>query len=1072
MRKPNLIILSSVSLIALGTAPAFAQSTSAAPAEAAPQEAAQLPPSEPAQDEAKSENDIVVTGSRIRRDNFATPQNVDIFTRNDQILAGARSTTEILQSATVTSGTSQVSGSFLGFLSEGGQGANVVGLRGLGSSRTLLLLNGRRLAPAGVGPQLVSADLNVLPTAIVQRIEVLREGASSIYGSDAIAGVINIITDTKMNGLTVDAFSDVPEIGAGNTYRISVTGGKTFERGHITAAFEYREDKGLRLGDRDIYSCPRELAFIGGKEIGQASPDDPNKLRCFPFERQAIGTAVGYGLGYTGFTDGNSLLGFSFAGRQGLRNGSINTPPLNVDNYDLRPLSNPIALQDTVFTPIKTYTAYVNGAYELGVLGDTELYGEALFSRRQSRQKNSTQINFQNITNFGEAQLYGGNLTNLGAGPATVPCADVFGSACSPFYPTAWADSGINYYSPFVVPNRTFQQSQDVDFFRGNVGLRGSTGIGDWRFDANAMFSRTRSKSTIQNPLTERVGNILVAVDAPANTPAQYITRGLPGQVGAGNNYTCAANVTAGAYNGGTCVPINFFDPAVLTDGQLSSAFYDYLYANSTGRTRYDQDTFSLVFDGSLFSLPGGPVKAAIGFEHRRDKIVDTPSPERMSGQLYGYGTAAITKGSDRVNEAFAELQLPILKDRPFFHSLEFSASGRYTHYKSYGSGWTYALKGEWAPISNIRFRGNYGTNFRAPNLYEQFVADEIGFYPGGLDPCDEFSTKYSSTNTVYKNCLAELTPILDNPATPQNEALGYFTSGSIQVTTTGGRGRLKAEKAKTWGLGTVLSAPKDWGDFSLAIDYWNVEVKGEVSTLGNLILDFCYQADDFPNNPYCGFLNGRITDSQDPGFGQISSFRNPYLNISRQRAQGIDLDARYATDLFGGRFQTQLQATRMLKQQLEYFDGDGLNDFNGQLGYPGAGAGPKLVASLDTRFTTKSGVTFRWGVEYVGKAEDKEDPFFLTANGDVCDENIPGNCVPVDYDLVAEPYWEHGVSVQWLWKDIGQVTIGVNNLFNEKPPTISAHPTNNAPRLGNTFANGPYDYRGRSFFINVTRSF
>jgi len=193
MRSVNALILSTISLTALTASPAFAQTP--APVDTTPQktqESEQVPPTSAptnAQGQSTAEKGaIVITGSRIRRDNFNTPQNVDIVTRNDNILAGTTSTAETLQSATITSGTSQISGSFLGFVSEGGQAVNTVGLRGLGSQRTLVLLNGRRLAPAGVGNQLVSADLNVLPAAIVQRIEVLREGASSIYGSDAIAG--------------------------------------------------------------------------------------------------------------------------------------------------------------------------------------------------------------------------------------------------------------------------------------------------------------------------------------------------------------------------------------------------------------------------------------------------------------------------------------------------------------------------------------------------------------------------------------------------------------------------------------------------------------------------------------------------------------------------------------------------------------------------------------------------------------------------------------------------------------------------------------------------------------------
>jgi len=486
----------------------------------------------------------------------------------------------------------------------------------------------------------------------------------------------------------------------------------------------------------------------------------------------------------------------------------------------------------------------------------------------------------------------------------------------------------------------------------------------------------------------------------------------------------------------------------------LPDALFDYLYPMLTlSKTRYHQETFSLGVDGTLFHLQGGEVKAAAGFEHRHDFIDDVPGPERAAGDIYGFSEIGETKGSDIVNEAYAEIDAPIFKDRPFANILEFDGSARYTNYRSYGSGFTYHLSGQWAPVAAVRFRANYGTNFRAPNLFEQFVADQTGFYSGGLDPCNEFGQNLSPGSTVYDNCLAALTPILGAAG-----ALNYFTTGSILVTTQGGAGKLKAEHAKTWGFGTVLTMPRRIADLTLAIDYWNINVKDEVGVLGNLILNFCYQASDFPNNPYCAFIGPRNTTGTHKG--EISQFFNPYLNIAKQQTSGIDFDARFATPLFGGRFSTQLQATRNLHQRLENFAGQGLTDYNGSLGYPGQGAGPKWVGSLDTRLKTANNITFRWGVKYVGSANSARfDPGTF----------IGGQ--KVTYDLKAERYIEHGVSVQWLWPSIGQVTFGMNNVFNTKPPIISDNNTSQ-PRIGNFFANGPYDYRGRSVFVNVTRSF
>ena len=1079
MRAVNSLLLSSISIVALTASPAFAQ-VAAAPVDTTPektQEGEATPPSStPTNAQGASvptpQGGIVVTGSRIRRSNFNTPQNIDIITRDDAVLAGTRSTSDALQSATVTSGTSQISGSFLGFLSDNGTAANTVGLRGLGSSRTLVLLNGRRLAPAGVGPQLVAADLNVLPTSIVQRVEVLREGASSIYGSDAIAGVINIITDTSINGITVDAYADHPiYAGAGDTRRASITAGKTFDRGHITAAFEYRDDEGLTLGDRKDTSCPRELAFINGEEVGQTVPGG-TALRCFPFARGGGGIASGYAIArsfsrpvpsrvtFPGFDTGNPDI---FGVPVGFSATQLNQ----------RPETPPALLDQTVFSPIRTYTGYVNGSYELGILGDAELYGEGLFTRRKSHQDGVDRPPASYGSDFANSQLYGGDYFG-------VPL-EAYGFPVSPFFPVAWANLGINYASSFVIPNQTIRNKQQVDFWRANAGLRGNLGLGDWRYDGNIQISRTKARDDRQTPTAQRLSDIYNAVLAPSGTPGQFVVTALPGQARAGEAFTCAANVTNGAYNGNTCVPLNQYDPAILINGQVPQALMDYLYPyQDYTRTKYRQNTFSLGFDGSLFPLPGGDAKAAFGVEHRYDFIDDIPGADRQVGNLAYYGTAARTTGSDKVNEAYAEIDLPILRDRPFANLLELEGSARYTHYQSYGSGWTYHVNGQWAPIAAVRFRGNYGTNFRAPNLYEQFVANQVGFYSvEGNDPCTRFGSTLSPGNIVYDNCLAALTPILDNPATPANEALLFDPNGgSILVTTQGGRGVVKAEKAKTYGFGGVITAPKSFADLSLAVDYLHIAVNGEVGVLNNLILNFCYQATDFPNNPYCALIGPRSKPG-DPGVrldqaGSLTTFNNPYLNIAQQIAAGIDFDARYAARFFGGRFQTQLQATRNLQQKTEFFPGQGLQDFNGTLGYPGNGSGPKWVGTLDTRFTTGNNITFRWGVQYVGPSASAPLTLNLTT---LPDGNLapctPGtaNCNEVEYDLKAERYWEHGVSVQFLWRNLGQFTFGVNNLFNAKPPKISDD-GQGFPRIGNFFANGPYDYRGRSIFANVTRSF
>lgn len=1038
MRRLSTLILSTVSLSALIATSATAQ-VATSPVEAQPavdqEQSTTTPQSKTnATGQTESSGEIIVTGSRIRRSTYNTDSPVDIITRDDAILSGSRSTAEVLQSSSVTSGTSQINGNFLGFVSEGGPGASTVGLRGLGAARTLILLNGRRLAPAGAGPELIAADLNVLPTNIVQRVEVLREGASSIYGSDAIAGVINIITDTKLNGVTVDAYTNQPieHGGGGRTYRGSIVAGKTFDRGHITASVEYRQTTGMRIRDRKDFTCPTD-GFINaatGAPFGQLDPAT-GQVRCFPFQDTGIGTAQNYLLGIN-FTTGR-------VNRYSYINGNINQLQ-NVNNFNVRPTRSDRQLDEHILTPIKTLTGYLNGAYELGVLGEAEIYGEALFTRRKSYQDFSSQLSIDPLQLGSE--IYGGSYNG-------VPLSE-YGYPTSPFFPVSAADAGNNILRVFIVPP-ALRNKQKVDFFRVNGGIRGELGFRDWRYDGNLQFSKTKSNYTVQGVDTRRFRNSLNVVAAPAGTPANLIAVALPGQEGAGGSFTCASNVSGGAIiANANCVPINIFDPQVLA-GNIPAGVFNYLYQSFQNRTLFEQATASFGINGSLFDLPAGPLQVALGIDHRRDKIVDTPSEPAQTGNLYNFSSAGITKGKDNVTEIYGEVNIPILKEKPFFHELSASGSVRYTKYKSYGTGWTYHGGLQWAPVEAVRFRGNYGTSFRAPNLFEQFVADQSGFFGAGADPCNDFGSIFSPGDNVYDNCLAELTPILGA------NAVNYVSTGGPQVFTRGGAGVLKAEKSKSYGLGAIFTAPREIADFSLAIDYFNIKVRDQVSLLGTNILDRCYESDEFrAGNIYCSFIAPRETAQ-----GNLDSFINPYFNTAKQSVKGIDFNARYGTGILGGKFVATLKATRLLSQKVQQFEGQEVIEYNGELGNQGTVGGPKWTGNLDLRFTTPSDITFRWGVEYIGKMGTPTDN--LTLRG-----------TEIQFDLIAGEYIKHDASVQWKWRDIGQFTLGVNNVFNIKPRTISSYTTNGGqyPRIGNYFNYSGYDFIGRSVFLNVTRTF
>src|SRR5688572_4295043 len=182
---------------------------------------------------------ITITGSRILRDTFNSASPVQVITRDETLMSGFASTTAALQSTGVTAGSAQINNAFGGFVTDGGPGANTISLRGLGATRTLVLLNGRRIAPAGTRGSVGSADLNVLPSAIIDRIEILKDGASSIYGSDAVAGVVNIITKKNVSGFTLEAQHNASDEGGGEETRVSATFGFTADKGYVTGSLDH-----------------------------------------------------------------------------------------------------------------------------------------------------------------------------------------------------------------------------------------------------------------------------------------------------------------------------------------------------------------------------------------------------------------------------------------------------------------------------------------------------------------------------------------------------------------------------------------------------------------------------------------------------------------------------------------------------------------------------------------------------------------------------------------------------------------------------------------------------------------
>lgn len=598
-------------------------------------------------EESESQLDtIVVVGSRIRRDTYNSPSPVQVITREETTLAGYNSTTEALQGTAVTGGSSQINNAYGGFVTDGGPGANTLSLRGLGAGRSLVLLNGRRAAPAGSRGSVGSADLNVLPSAMVQRVEVLRDGASSIYGSDAVAGVVNVITRTDIDGLEIDFEGSAPSAGEGNSYRAAAVYGASGDRWNAAASAEYYRREELTLRDRAFTQCPTDFRVTRSGTRNDYVDPLTGQPKCFPIdnggvtintiatpfisENGAFGTIARPGV--TPATNAESGFFFNrfrpnaavttgvvgFEGVGGLEGDAQTGLSLNIrDTFDDK------MLNQSLISPVEVKTVFGQISYDLRALGDATVYGELLGNSRESEQTGYRQLSLD--YNYGSPLIP----ENLRFEESALPDQGTGNGQ----------DVGIRAFIGFG----NDRSSQTVDFWKGTAGIRGDFIRPGWRYDAYVSHTRSDLEYTFESFLTNRLTNSLDAVEAPAGINPALVRDGL----------TCRVNITD---PNASCIVAPALNTNTLS-GNLPNDFRNYVFVPVTGTTQYTETVVSAVIDGPLFALPAGEVSAVVGVEYRRAEIDDTPPIDSQNGNLYNLTSATPTRGSDSVAEIFAEFE-------------------------------------------------------------------------------------------------------------------------------------------------------------------------------------------------------------------------------------------------------------------------------------------------------------------------------------------------------------------------------------------------------------------------------
>lgn len=1002
----------------MGGAAAF--SLAAVAGAAAAQTTSPSAPANAAAEEEESEvEQIIVTGSRIRRDAFSSASPVQVITAEEATLEGLTDMGELLQTSSAASGSFQTNNQLTGFVVTGGQGTNTLSLRGLGAQRTLTLLNGRRAGPAGTQGQVQAFDLNVMPLSMVERVEILSDGASSIYGSDAIAGVVNIITRRNLDGFDMGSNVNRSFDGGGDTQRHYLAWGKTFDAGSLMVGLDYYRQEALARGDRDDTGCAADYLFDATDRTTRLDHLDLNgEYLCSNLFASALrvgGMDLIYnqpGVTYPTAQQGNNsfVTGMSRQNRAGFP-----------DTYRYGLFDSPLYDRSTIISPTTRYTATALGHYELSP--GTEIYGELLINRRESEQ-------------FGVRQ----------------------------FFPTIAAnnpgntrpDNGLSFgTSSLPIIGVSTDQAQQVDYIRGLIGIRGdfgSTGLlAGWDWDLYAQFSRSKGTYDRDFIYNDRVAATTGALGC--NQAAITISGGQ------------CSTLTAGF--------IPWTSQRVL-EGGFNAEEQAFLFGRESGETIYDHRFIEGSISGDLFTLPAGPIGAALGFQIRHEKLDDTPGPNSIASNLWSSSAAGRTEGQDLVWESFAELEVPLLADTLIAKNLTLNMSGRISDYASYGKTATYKVGLNWQINPEWRLRTSNGNSFRAPALYELYLADQTSFAGQlSIDPC--INWELNANANIQANCAAAGVPS------------GYTGAGSSSalITAGGGAGNLDAETARANTVGLIWTP--QWSRFSVALDYFDIVVNDQVRQFGSSnILFQCYSSSNFASEPFCD-LHTRATGAVP----QVLTVQNNYVNVASQWNRGLDLNLRYAVDTPLGGLTFNGQVTWQLEDRTKLLNASAPQDFNGST-FAFTNGGPDVSGRFSATLNNGNW-TYFWATSFIGKGSDTEvfgagsDLINSTRLSSTCrtaanvvapcntltnaSGALPAGTVVVPLQVYTKQYVEatsyHDFSVRYQMDD-WSIQAGIQNAFDERPPAQSS---SQSFRAGTAALNG-YDMIGRRGFVQLTRRF
>lgn len=966
--------------------------------------------------------EIIVTGSRIPQPNLESISPVTVISAADFKSQGVTRVEDMINSLP------QAFAAQGGQLSNGSTGTATVNLRGLGATRTMVLIDGHRLMPGTSntsGPSL-SADLNFVPAALIQRVDILTGGASAVYGGDAVAGVVNFVMLRDFEGVRLDgqygsyqhsngnsvadvikakaAVSPTPELFAlpkknvwdgGNGEATLIFGTNSADgKGNVTAYIGYRNFKPILAGKRDYSSCTLNSgATFAAADCGGSGTAYPARVGSF-------------------IVDVTNTASNTFRPRVAAR-----------DVYNFGP-------SNYFQRPDNRYTIGAFSHYEVAPWA--EVYADAMF--------------MDDISTY---QIAPGGIF---AGTWTINCANPFLSSQQRGLMNATAATGggtclTNRAGTFsgTVARRNIEgggrqgQTHHAQY-RFVTGVRGDINT-NWNYDASLQYGRV-SFNQVKTGFFR----------SSAITNALNVVTGANGQP-----------VCTSVLNGtdSRCVPYNIFKIGGVTRDAL-----DYLetpsYDTGSLNEKIAIASVSGVLDDYGVKAPWAAEGVAVSFgsEYRKEALASSSDFVSAAGLLNGAGGASPpVNGSYSVSEFFAETRVPVVQDQPMINSLKFEGAYRWSNYTSAGVTHTFKLGGDYEPVDDLRLRGTYQRAVRAPHIVELYSPQNV-VLDGSQDPCAGLAAgnaKVAKCATAFGLTTARVLAIEANPASQYNGL-------------TGGNPSLNPEKSDTLSFGFIVT-PTAIPGLNFSADWFDIKVKDYINGIGaDLIINRCVDTlDPF----FCNLVHRDAAGSiwlSEGGYVTDTT-----LNTGALRTRGIDFNAGYTTELDnlgiknGGRIGVNFVGTYLASLKTQPLPGDPFYDCAGYYG--------TICSVPNPEWRHKMRLTWNPSIGMGGVVDDfgisLQWRYFSSVKLDALSPDTgltnPGLVSATDAGKSAQSYFD--LTANFTIMERVKARIGVNNILDRDPPLNGSSNCPTGPCNGNTWPQ-VYDALGRYLFAGATIDF